>query len=50
LGAWLLLDDDVITLVGPWRGVARAMKQQRLQPSLLFFEAVGGSSGAPQRS
>ncbi|WIA33520.1 hypothetical protein OEZ86_006645 [Tetradesmus obliquus] len=40
LGAWLLFDDHVIQTVGDWQQVQAAMVANRLQPSLLFYEAA----------
>lgn len=39
LQQWLLFDDAVIKLVGDWQQVKAAMINNRLQPSLLFYEA-----------
>ncbi len=39
LQQWLLFDDGAIRAVGDWAQVRRAMKEGRLQPSLLFYEA-----------
>ncbi|GLC41576.1 hypothetical protein PLESTM_001216400 [Pleodorina starrii] len=41
LGLWLMIDDANIQLVGHWSDVVKAMNAKRLQPSLLFYEAVG---------
>jgi hypothetical protein len=40
LGQWLLFDDALIRLVGDWAQVQAAMAAERLQPSLLFYEAA----------
>lgn len=39
LQQWLLFDDHVIKVVGDWQQVKQAMIKDRLQPSLLFYEA-----------
>jgi ubiquitin C-terminal hydrolase len=39
LQQWLLFDDAVIKVVGDWQQVKTAMINNRLQPSLLFYEA-----------
>lgn len=39
LQQWLLFDDHVIKVVGDWQQVQAAMVNNRLQPSLLFYEA-----------
>jgi hypothetical protein len=39
LGAWLLLDDAHVSVVGGWAEVGAAVVARRLQPSLLFYEA-----------
>ncbi|KAG7673994.1 hypothetical protein Ndes2526B_g02526 [Nannochloris sp. 'desiccata'] len=43
VGQWLLLDDAHVSAVGHWKDVQATTVERRLQPSLLFYEAV--SSG-----
>ncbi|KAK9841748.1 hypothetical protein WJX81_000543 [Elliptochloris bilobata] len=38
LQRWLLFNDANVRLVGGWREVAAYMREERLQPSLLFYE------------
>lgn len=45
LQQWLLFDDHVIKLVGDWVQVKAAMVADRLQPSLLFYEAAAAAEG-----
>jgi cytochrome c556 len=40
VGQWLLLDDAHVSAVGQWKDVQATAAQRRLQPSLLFYEAV----------
>lgn len=40
LQQWLLFDDHVIKVVGDWQQAKQAMVANRLQPSLLFYEAA----------
>lgn len=47
LQQWLLFDDHVIKLVGDWGQVKAAMVADRLQPSLLFYEAAAAEAAAP---
>jgi hypothetical protein len=44
LQQWLLFDDHVIKTVGDWQQVQQAMVAHRLQPSLLFYEAVDAAA------
>lgn len=46
LQQWLLFDDHVIKLVGDWGQVKAAMVADRLQPSLLFYEAAAAVEAA----
>jgi hypothetical protein len=39
LGQWLLFDDKRIEVIGGWREVRDAMVANRMQPSVLFYEA-----------
>jgi len=40
VGQWLLLDDAHVSAVGHWKDVQATAAERRLQPSLLFYEAV----------
>lgn len=40
LGAWLLVDSTCATRVGAWQDVLRHCEASRMQPSVLFYEAV----------
>jgi hypothetical protein len=44
LQQWLLFDDHVIKTVGDWQQVQAAMVSNRLQPSLLFYEAADAAA------
>jgi hypothetical protein len=48
LQQWLLFDDHVIKLVGDWGQVKAAMVADRLQPSLLFYEAAAAAAAAAE--
>jgi len=41
-GCWLLLDDETAAPVGGWSDAVAAMRADRAQPCLLFFEEMGG--------
>jgi hypothetical protein len=41
-GCWLLLDDEIAAPVGGWSDAVAAMRADRAQPCLLFFEEMGG--------
>ena len=38
--AWLLFDDTRVSRVGSWADVRRKCEAGRIQPSVLFYEAV----------
>jgi hypothetical protein len=40
VGQWVLLDDAHVSAVGHWKDVHATAVERRLQPSLLFYEAV----------
>ena len=40
VGQWVLLDDAQVSPVGRWEDVQAVAVAKRLQPSLLFYEAV----------
>ena len=40
-GCWLLLDDETAAPVGGWGDVVAAMRADRAQPCLLFYEEGG---------
>ncbi len=40
LGAWLLMEGTRITPVGSWQDVLRQCESARIQPCMLFYEAV----------
>lgn len=44
LQQWLLIDDTVIRVVGDWAQVKALLVAQRLQPSLLFYEAADAAA------
>jgi hypothetical protein len=44
VGQWLLLDDAHVSAVGHWKDVQATAAQRRLQPSLLFYEAVSATA------
>ena len=44
VGQWLLLDDAHVSAAGRWEDVVAMATQRRLQPSLLFYEAVKQNS------
>ena len=39
-GGWLMFDDTRVTRVGAWADVRRKCEAGRIQPSVLFYEAV----------
>ena len=39
-GAWLMFDDTRVSRVGSWADVQRKCEAGRIQPSVLFYEAV----------
>lgn len=39
-GTWLMFDDATTNVVGPWSHVVRKCELGKIQPSMLFFEAV----------
>jgi ubiquitin C-terminal hydrolase len=44
LGAWFAYDDATVTQVGPWDRVKTKCAAGRIQPSVLFFTAVGADA------
>ena len=40
LGAWLMFDDAAVSRVGGWAEVRRKCEAGRIQPSVLFYEAL----------
>lgn len=45
VGQWVLLDDAQVSPAGRWEDVQAVAAGRRLQPSLLFYEAVEQTSG-----
>ncbi len=39
-GGWLMFDDTRVSRVGSWADVRRKCEAGRIQPSVLFYEAV----------
>jgi Ubiquitin carboxyl-terminal hydrolase len=50
VGQWLLLDDAHVSAVGHWKDVQATAAQRRLQPSLLFYEALPSSASVVSQS
>lgn len=39
-GRWIMVDDTRVSQVGGWREVKRKCELGRVQPSMLFYEAL----------